>query len=464
MSAGRFCRGTRKDCSCRRRLRFFRLVVSPPGSTPTRIVDKLVALESLPITKNSSRQAALNVQISSVGDLMSKIKSLASNSTTLASGVGATSVATVPSGISAVTGTGAAAGRYAISVTAVANAAKARSGQFASANSTVAGGNLTMHIQGVATTIAISANSDLGSVARQINAAGKPIRAAVISDGTFTYLSLTNRDTGKPIGSAATGGLTIDSDATGLGMAVTQNAANAVITVDDLTIESKTNDISNAIPGVTITAKALQTVPSDLIINADSTKGTANVQSFVDGFNAIVGVLQKSLRPDPNSPPVDGTTLDGATVFSLQQRLNSLLSAQVVNPAAYRTLADIGVKLKNDGTLTIDSARLNTALANDPAGVDAIFSTATTGIAARMSAVSSSFTDSIDGQLVQRQKSLTKTVKDLQSSSDRLQKYVDTYKIQLQRQFSTMENLISKYNSIGTFLNNSASAADRSSK
>ncbi|MEP6653001.1 MAG: hypothetical protein ABJA82_06555, partial [Myxococcales bacterium] len=58
--------------------------------------------------------------------------------------------------------------------------------------------------------------------------------------------------------------------------------------------------------------------------------------------------------------------------------------------------------------------------------------------------------------------SLSKTVKDLQASSERLQKYVDTYKIQLQRQFSTMESLISKYNSIGTFLNNSASAANGS--
>ena len=43
-------------------------------------------------------------------------------------------------------------------------------------------------------------------------------------------------------------------------------------------------------------------------------------------------VLQKSLRPDPKAPPADGTTLDGATVFSLQQRLNGLLSAQVVQP------------------------------------------------------------------------------------------------------------------------------------
>ena len=44
------------------------------GLDTNTIVDKLVALESAPITKNSALQAALNVQISSIGDLTSKIK------------------------------------------------------------------------------------------------------------------------------------------------------------------------------------------------------------------------------------------------------------------------------------------------------------------------------------------------------------------------------------------------------
>ena len=227
------------------------------GLDTNTIVDKLVALESAPITKNNQRQAALNVQISSIGDLLSKIKSLASTATTLGSGVAGSSVTTVPSGISAVTGTGAMPGNYSISVSSVASVAKARSTTvFTSPNNTIAGGSLTLHIQGVATTIAITANSDLSSVARQINQAGKPVSAAVISDGTNYYLSLTNRDTGKPIGSAANGALTVDADPTGLGLVVTRDATNALLNVDALNIESKTNDISTAIPGVTLTVKA----------------------------------------------------------------------------------------------------------------------------------------------------------------------------------------------------------------
>ncbi len=434
------------------------------GLDTNSIVDKLVALESAPITKNTTRQAALNVQISSIGDLVSKLKSFSSTATTLANGVAASSITTVPAGVSAVAGTGAVPGQYTIAVTSVATAAKARSGQFSSPNDTVAGGNLSLHVQGVAATITITPNSDLGSVVRQINSAGKGVAAAVVSDGTHFYVSLTNRATGKPIGSAANGGLTVDADPTGIGMGVTQNATNAQLTVDGLPVESMSNDISTAIPGVTITAKAQQLVASDLVISADSSKGTSNLQGFVDSYNSIMTVLNNSLRPDPQSPPADGTTLDGSTVLGLEQRLHSLLSTQVVATGAYRTLADVGVKLQNDGTLTIDSTVLNKALANDPASVDAIFSTASTGIAAKVSDLSRSFTDPIDGQLVQRQQSLSKTIKDLQTSNVRLQGYVDNYKLQLQRQFATMESLISNYNSIGTFLNTSAAAATNGSK
>jgi flagellar hook-associated protein 2 len=427
------------------------------GLDTNSIVDKLVALETAPITKNSAKQAALTVQISSIGDLTSKLKSLAATATTLSSGVAASTISAVPAGISAVAGTGAIAGRYSITVGSLATTSKARSTAFNSPNDTVAGGNITLHVQGVATTLTITPNSDLGSVVKQINAAAKGVSAAVISDGTKFYVSLSNRATGKPIGSAIDGGLTVDGDPSGLGLAVTQNATNAKFMVDNLPVESQTNDVSTAIPGVTITATGLSSTPGDLVISADAGKGTTNLQSFVDSYNSIMGVLQKSLRPDPTAT-VDGSNLDGSLVISLEQRMHSLLSTQVAPTGAYRTLSDIGVKLENDGTLSLDGTLLNKALANDPSSVDAIFSTASTGIADKVSALSNSFTDPLDGQLVQRTTSLTKNIKDLQAANVRLQTYVDNYKLQLQKQFATMESLISGYNSIGSFLNTTAAA------
>jgi flagellar hook-associated protein 2 len=434
------------------------------GLDTNSIVDKLVALESQPILKNSQRQAALSVQISAVGDLLSKIKSLASTASTLGKGLAATSITNTPTGVTAVAGTGATPGRYSISVDTVASAAKARSGQFDTANDTVAGGTLALTVQGTAYNIDIAANSDLGMVVNKINASGAPIRAAVISDGTKVYLSLTNRDTGKPIGSGVNGGLIVNSDSTGLGLAVTQDAVNAVMYVDQLRVESKSNEITTAIPGITLSVKAQQAVASDLVVSPDTGKSTTNLQGFIDQFNAIVTTLKASLRPDPKNPTADGSTVDSTTAITVQQRMNGLLSALSVEEGSYRTLADIGVKMQNDGTLKLDAGQLSAALAKDPGSVDAVFSTASTGMAARLDALSKRFTDSVDGQLVQRQQSLQKTIKDLDLSSARIKTNVEAYKVQLMRQFANMEKLISNYNSIGTFLNNSSALAVGSKK
>src|SRR6476646_11557331 len=84
------------------------------GLDTNSIIDKLVTLESQPIVKNTQRQAALSVQISAVGDVLSKIKSLASTAAGLGKGVAASSITATPTGINAVVGTGATPGRYSI--------------------------------------------------------------------------------------------------------------------------------------------------------------------------------------------------------------------------------------------------------------------------------------------------------------------------------------------------------------
>ena len=426
------------------------------GLDTNSIVDKLVSLESQPITKNNNLQAALTYQISALGDLTSKIKSLSTSAAGLAKGVTTSTAVTVPSGITAVAGTGALPGRYSITVTDIATTAKARSGQFDSANSQVAGGTLGLHVKGVAYSISIAANSDLGSVAQQINASGAPINASVITDGKKFYLSVSNRDTGKPIGSGVDGGVTIDSDPTGIGLHVTQDAVNASIMVDDLPVESQSNQITTAIPGVTLNVVSKQTTAGDLVISSDSTKSQSSLQGFVDTYNSIMTSLQQSLRPDPKAPPATGSTLDGSLVLGLERKLQGLLSSQVVATGAHRTLADIGVKIQSDGTLTIDSARFSAAMSTDSRGVDAIFSTASTGIAAQAKALSTALADPLDGQLIQRQTSLRKNIKDLDVANQRLQDHVDSYKANLQAQFAHMESLIANYNSIGNFLSASS--------
>jgi flagellar hook-associated protein 2 len=434
----------------------FRVGGLASGLDTNSIVDKLVAIESRPLTTNSTRQAAINVQISGIADLITKIKNLASSAASLkTSGVAASTITSTPTGVGATVGTGAIPGRYAISVETVATAAKARSTGFASTNSTVAGGTLALTVKGTAYNIAITAGSDLGSVVTQINASGAPISASVVSNGSQYFVSLTNKDTGKPIGSGVTGGLTVDSDPTGLGLAVTHDAVNAKFHVDGLDIESQSNEVTTAIPGVTLAIKAQQLAEADLVIGRDTSRSVDNLQGFVDAFNNVINVLTKSLRPDPTSGSNRDARLDGSTVLDLQRRMHSLLSTKVVETGSFRTVADLGVKLEKDGTLTLDRTAAAAAVTKDAGAVNAVFSTATTGLAAQTDTLSKTYTDFVDGQLVHRTTSLKNTVKDLQVSSEKLQRHVDSFREQLLRRFSQMESLISGYNTVSTFITNS---------
>ena len=219
----------------------------------------------------------------------------------------ASSAVTVPSGITATPGTGATAGSYSILVSTVASAAKARSTGFLTTNDTVAGGTIGLTVKGVVKSIAITAGSDLGSVVNQINQAAVGVTAAVVSNGTNFFVSLTNKETGKPIGSGVERrphrhrrhhrpGLRRSPR--------TPPMPPSRSTICD--IESQTNEVTSAIPGVTLSIKAQQLTPGELVISRDTDTSGNNVQGFVDSYNAIMNVLKKSLRPDPKAGPNTG--------------------------------------------------------------------------------------------------------------------------------------------------------------
>jgi len=426
------------------------------------ITDSLVKIRQIPIDTNNTRQAAITVQISSIGDLSAKIRALSTSASDLSTnGVAQNVVSSSPSGLTATPGPGTAAGRYAITVDTLATAAKARSGAFDTPDDKLAGGTLSLTVKGVAYNISIAANTAIGDVAKAISASGAPVTAGLISDGSKYYLSLSNRDTGKPIGSADNGGLQI-SDSSGVGLAVTKDAVNATFSVDGLPVVSQSNTVTTAIAGVTLNLTAKQTTPADLVISQDSAKTASKLQAFATAYNDIANVLTASLRPDPNATGGHDTRLDGSTALNIRSQMQGLFSKLVSSTGAVRTLADLGFKLGSDGTITVQSDQLNKALAADPTAVEKIFSDKTTGMAKTLSSFSSQYTDSFSGVLSARSTSLKATIKNLTDANVQLQRQVDAYRNQLTTQFSHMEDLISGYKSISSYITNSGLGVDLS--
>lgn len=437
----------------------FRVGGLASGLDTNSIIDQLVKIESTSVTTAQARQAAYQSQISQLGDLTSKLKALDTAAATLktSGALGLTQVGTA-SGFGATPGSTAVAGRYSLLVDHLATAAKARTqpATFTSGNDAVRGGTLTLSISGVSTDVTITDGMSLTQVAKAINESGADASAVVLVSNGEAYLSVTNKNTGHTPGNPASG-LVITENSTGslgqpLGLAVTQQATNAVVSIDSLQFERTSNTITDALPGVTLTLKAQTTTPEDLVLTADSASTSTNLNTFITAYNDVMSILRKNLNIGQDTDRTK--TLGGdSAIRSLQTSLMNMVSS-ISNPnsAGVRSLADIGIKTGNDGSLSLDQSRLSKALASDPAAVNTLFQVATDGVSDKVKTLVDGYTNSSDGILVSKSKSYDKTIKQISTQIDSLQLRLESYRTKLIAQFTAMEKIVSGFKSIGNYL------------
>jgi flagellar hook-associated protein 2 len=291
----------------------------------------------------------------------------------------------------------------------------------------------------------------------------------VIDDGTNRYLSVTANVAGLPPGAgkttanalaigykAGTGGGT---DGIPLTMGtVVQDAVNAAFTVDGIAFTRNSNVVSDALPGVTLTLEAQGGPAEDLVVENDVAGTEKKLQEFADAYNAVVKLVQRELAVAPDTDR--SKTLAGeASVRSLQARLRGLLTTPVAAAGATRTLAELGLESNRDtGLVSIDGDVLGKALARDGGSVNAIFSTAVTGLEDVAEKLVQGLVRDGDGVLQSRKESLEKLVRRLDDDAVRMQSKIDAYRELLVRQFTAMEQTVSRFKSVGSFLSSQLTA------
>jgi flagellar hook-associated protein 2 len=212
--------------------------------------------------------------------------------------------------------------------------------------------------------------------------------------------------TNLTIASIGSSPFTINEPAFGFTQAVA--GANASLTVDGVPISSANNTVTGAIPGVTI--NLLGAAPGsqiDLTIAPDASQISTAINQFVTDYNTAIGLVNAQFT-DTSSTDSSGTTTNSQgvlasdpTVVSLQSTLEQALD-YVAKPATgtttVSTLADLGITMGNDGTLSVDSATLNNALTNNPADVQNFLEgTALNGFANSMYNALNNFTTPANG-------------------------------------------------------------------
>lgn len=422
------------------------------GLDTTSIVDSLITAQSGPLNQLRQRQADYKVQISTAGTLVTQLKALQTAAGKLASD-GAVSILPNKSYSDfTVTGSAKTESSYSISVEQVAKQAKMRSASFSSAQdaSVVPDGTLQFSIDGTSTVSIDTTGKTLADIAESINQNISGLNASVISTSTGYYLNVSRNDTGfaKATGQAAA--LTMVSDP-GLGLAITQSAQNAQLTIDGLSVERTSNAVSDVLEGVTFHLTGQSGVENEVAFEANSSGSEESLNTFVEAYNALAETVRSQLVLVPGQSYGD-SILGHSTMTAIQRNMQGMLSKVVVPSGAVRTLADLGMELQRDGSLSLNKFALENAIAKSPGGANAIFSTATTGISAVVKKLVDAQTSPLSGTLTTQQRSLQSQILDIDDRATRMQSNLDAERKRLVARFTAMEQLISGFTNAGTYL------------
>jgi flagellar hook-associated protein 2 len=154
-----------------------------------------------------------------------------------------------------------------------------------------------------------------------------------------------------------------------------QEAQDAIVKVDNLTLVKSSNTVSDAIQGVSLNlVKAEVGTTINVSVSTDTAPATQKIKDFVSAYNNVTTFFdeQQSFDPEINKA---NPLLGDFTVRSLQRTIQNILTAAVPGITSGKTnLAQIGITSDSTtGEISIDDAKLSTALSADPTGVLKLF-------------------------------------------------------------------------------------------
>lgn len=249
---------------------------------------------------------------------------------------------------------------------------------------TYSGSTFTSNGSGVKSITIDASNNSLSGIRDAINAADMGVTATIINDGGASpyRLVLSSDDPGKAnslkigvSGEAAISNLLANDPAGTQKLQETITAQNTELTVNGVFVSKNSQTLTDVIHGVTLTALDVGT--TNISVTKDTSTATSSVTSFVKAYNDLNKTLKDLTAYNPETK-VAAVLQGDSAVRSIQSQLRSLMGQSLSFAGAYTNLSQVGLTFQLDGTLALDSSKLQSALNTDQTAVAAVF--AATGI------------------------------------------------------------------------------------
>jgi flagellar hook-associated protein 2 len=401
-------------------------------------------------------QQSDNTQLSALGTLQSSMTNLQSSLAGLSDGsiftqLGATMSGT---GITATTTTGAAAGSYSVSVQQIATANQISSKAYA-ANATLGTGNLNIGVGSSTMTIALtSSNNTLAGIASAINSASNNpgVTASVVTGTDGQHLVLTSTQTGAANTVTVSADPTVDTGMATANFTQVTAGQDAKLTISGTAVDSASNNVTTALSGVTLSLTSASVGTTQTLSVATNTSSIVTaIGNFATAYNSWISTV-KSLTSYDSTSHAAGPLLGDAMTNSAVNGISSIMASGVVVGGTTYSLAQLGVNLNDDGTVTFSSSTLQSTLAATPSMVSNTFN-GTNGIGEQLTAFISSYTTAVTGQFAQRQSTLQADLTTQQTALTNLSAYQATLTSQYQAEFTQLNTIMSQTQSNTTYLN-----------
>lgn len=235
-------------------------------------------------------------------------------------------------------------------------------------------------------TVNIAAGSmTLTGIRDAINNAKIGVSASIVSDGSSNpyHLVLASSKTGAnaamKITVSGAGGAGADPALANLlnydpsgtqNMQQTAAAQDTLLSVNGIAVQGHGTDVTGAIDGVTISAK--QTGTSTLNVTRDTKSVTDAINGFVKAYNTLNTTISNLTSYDPASKK-SGALQGDFTVRSIRSQLRAQLDTAVQGQNGLTTLSQIGISFQKDGSLAVDSSKLNTAMTSNFTSIAGLF-------------------------------------------------------------------------------------------
>jgi len=364
------------------------------GLDVNSIVTQLVAIERQPITQLKTLASSLQTKLSAFGKLQSNLSALRDAASALTSPNTWNQTAGTssdPASVSVTTDATNLAGSYSVQVSQLAQAQSNISKTYPASTEMVGEGTLHVELGTWGAGNSFTANpgataidipvgppaKSLAEVRDMVNAANAGITATVLSDASGSRLVFRSSTTGAVNGFKITvtdadsnnvdtsglSALAYDPSVGVVTMAQALAATNASALINGAPVTSATNTLANVVDGMTLQLQRVTTTDVQITTAADKDALRKKIEAFVTAYNDINKELAAQTKYDAATKTAGALQGDSAAV-SLRASLRNTLRGNSAASATFTRLADIGFDVLQDGSIKLDSKKLDNALAN----------------------------------------------------------------------------------------------------